>query len=119
MQDDDAYECPVGHFCPEGTSEPQKCPAGSYSNSVRLTSAAECTPCTAGEFCEQAGMTTTNGTCYAGYYCPNGSSSPREVDCPKGFFCGNGTATPSPCPKGDTLITLITIIRALFWENRA
>ena len=32
MQDSDAYECPVGHFCPEGTSEPQKCPAGESSN---------------------------------------------------------------------------------------
>jgi len=100
MQGSDAYECPVGHYCPEGTTEPVKCPTGTYSTNVRLTASSECTPCPAGEYCGQLNMTSTSGQCDAGYYCPNGSSSATEIDCPAGHYCGNGTGTPDPCPKG-------------------
>lgn len=48
MQNSDAYECPVGHYCPEQSTEPTKCPAGTYSNTTRLMNTTDCTPCTMG-----------------------------------------------------------------------
>jgi hypothetical protein len=48
-QDNDANECPAGHYCPTQTSEPNKCPKGTYSNTTKLTAESECTNCTAGK----------------------------------------------------------------------
>lgn len=45
----DADECPAGYFCPVQTTEPQKCPQGTYSNATKLTAVTECTNCTAGQ----------------------------------------------------------------------
>lgn len=28
--------CPVGHFCPQGTTQPQPCPEGTFSNKTKL-----------------------------------------------------------------------------------
>lgn len=50
MQGAEAHECPVGHYCPEGTVEPYGCPVGTFSNQVRLTNDTECTQCTQGKF---------------------------------------------------------------------
>lgn len=33
-QGNDANICPVGHFCPEMTGEPFKCPKGTYGNAT-------------------------------------------------------------------------------------
>ncbi len=48
-QGEDANECPVGYFCPEGTAEPEQCPPGTYSDQVMLASEDECTNCTKGK----------------------------------------------------------------------
>ena len=31
-QGEDANICPQGHYCPDGTGEPEKCPAGTFTN---------------------------------------------------------------------------------------
>lgn len=49
MQNTDAYECPVGHYCPEQSTEPTNCPSGTYSNTTRLMNVTDCTPCTKGK----------------------------------------------------------------------
>ena len=100
MEDDDAYECPAGFFCPEQSSEPEKCPAGTYSSNVRLTAEGECTNCTAGSYCGGLNLTAPSGLCEAGYFCPEGSSSSTQLDCPTGRFCVAGTHTPDLCPPG-------------------
>ena len=41
--------CPPGHYGPQGSSNPQPCPAGTYSASYGNPSNASCLPCTAGE----------------------------------------------------------------------
>ena len=53
MEDSDAYECPVGHYCEEGTAEPVQCPVRTFSNNTRLRNETDCLPCTAGRrfFC--------------------------------------------------------------------
>ena len=48
-QDWDADECPVGHYCPEGTTEPVACPLGTFSNNTGLMNVTECELCTAGK----------------------------------------------------------------------
>ena len=49
-QGDEANQCPVGHYCPEQTTEPIKCPIGTFSNSVLLMNESNCTPCTQGNY---------------------------------------------------------------------
>lgn len=45
--------CPSGYFCPNGTGHNwQPCPAGTYSPTAGLRSVEECTPCSAGHFCQ-------------------------------------------------------------------
>lgn len=44
----EADQCPGGHYCPEGTAQPEKCPLGTYSSAVLLTAVGQCLNCTAG-----------------------------------------------------------------------
>ncbi|XP_075765836.1 uncharacterized protein LOC106731521 [Pelodiscus sinensis] len=71
----------MSHFCPEGTSYPFPCLAGTYNN---LTRQAACLPCA------------------AGYYCPENTTSYYAYPCPPGFYCPKATrfATEFPCPRG-------------------
>ncbi|KAL2295829.1 hypothetical protein Nmel_017353 [Mimus melanotis] len=71
--------CPPGHFCEEGSSRAQPCPAGTYS------------PSWSGTRCLQ---------CPEGFYCTSASSN--YTDCPQGHYCPRSTefATQHPCPPG-------------------
>ena len=41
------FECPIGHYCPAGTSfaTEYKCPPGTWSNKTQLVKPSECTDC--------------------------------------------------------------------------
>eukprot|EP00057_Strongylocentrotus_purpuratus_P025132 XP_011679606.1 PREDICTED: delta-like protein D [Strongylocentrotus purpuratus] len=99
-QTTDANVCPAGSFCPEGTTEPDPCPPGTYSDMLQMESEDQCQNCTKGWHCPVNGLTEPFGECYESYYCPSGSSSPDQVACPAGYYCMNGTFDPTPCPKG-------------------
>lgn len=73
--------CPVGHYCPEGTSHPLGCEPGTYALSTGLS---ECM------------------RCVEGYYCMGNVTDYRDTPCPTGHYCLNGTrfATQYPCPVG-------------------
>ena len=44
--------CPAGYYCPNGTHYNwQPCPAGTYSNSLMLGKAGQCTACDPGYYC--------------------------------------------------------------------
>ena len=47
-QGTDANICPAGYFCPEGTTEPDPCPPGTYSDLTQLESQDQCYNCTKG-----------------------------------------------------------------------
>lgn len=96
----DADECPPGHYCPQQTSEPQKCPRGTFSNDTKLTAVGECTNCTQGYYCGDLNMVEPSGLCWGGYYCPEGADSATYITCPMGSYCGNGSAMHSLCPQG-------------------
>ncbi|KAG9482440.1 hypothetical protein GDO78_011238 [Eleutherodactylus coqui] len=95
-------ECPVGYFCVEGTEYGRQhpCPAGTYSNLTRLTSAEECSPCPGGWFCARPEK------CLPGYYCTLNAQLPNPADgssgglCPAGYYCPLGSRAPLPCPPG-------------------
>ncbi|PIK35709.1 hypothetical protein BSL78_27465 [Apostichopus japonicus] len=97
---DDADECPVGHYCPQGTAQPQACPPGTYSPSVRRQAVEECLNCTAGRYCPTYGMNATGDLCSAGYYCESGADIAEFVPCPQGHYCPMGTDVPEECPPG-------------------
>lgn len=73
----------MGRYCPEGTSYPLECPAGTYNN---LTGQAECWECPAGYFCPDNITTYENYPCPEGYYCPNGTRFSSEYPCPTGHY---------------------------------
>lgn len=103
---DTAVVCPVGHYCPEGTTEfgGYPCNLGQYQDN---TGKAWCKTCPAGFYCDQSAMTTPI-LCEAGYYCKNGAyvQFPFNLDltkgdiCPKGHYCPAGSGFPIPCPPG-------------------
>lgn len=39
------HPCPVGHYCPAGTSRPRPCPAGTFGGNSQAATAEECQPC--------------------------------------------------------------------------
>lgn len=70
-------KCPVGHYCPEGTSNPIPCVPGTFTDTELNDVCLQCTP---------------------GYYCTQGSS---PDPCPAGFYCPEGTGHVwQSCPPG-------------------
>ena len=92
--------CPTGHYCVQGTIEPDKCPQGTFNPSKGLKMKSQCLNCTGGHFCGVHGISNVTGDCEAGYYCDSGATHPRWKYCPAGFFCPNGSADPIACPTG-------------------
>ena len=41
--------CTAGHYCPEGTAEPHKCPPSTFSPATALVSVDQCLNCTEGK----------------------------------------------------------------------
>lgn len=101
------YPCTAGHYCPPGTIDPVKCPAGTFSNAIGNVNVSQCTLCTPGYYCQSSGLTSETGECDAGYYCTIGSSSRIQPvvtssggPCPTGTYCLKGSSQPSLCPRG-------------------
>ena len=70
-----------------------------------------CTPCSAGYYCDEYGMTdktliVRNKLCDAGYYCLGGSLVPNPTDgvkggkCTPGNYCPRGSTNQVPCAAG-------------------
>jgi len=69
--------CPVGFYCPQGSSEPLSCPGG---------------------FTCSMSMTIQPSSCSEGYFCSPGSS--QETICDHPFYCPLLSSSPVPCPSG-------------------
>ena len=98
--------CPAGSYCPAGTITPIQCPSGTFDSALNLKTSSDCTPCTAGNYCNSPGQTTITGSCTAGYYCIGGSTLQAPTDgvtgalCPAGGYCLAGASVPSTCSAG-------------------
>jgi len=44
------YECPLGHYCPEGSYEEVDCPLGRYGKKLRLQKEEDCLLCKVGYY---------------------------------------------------------------------
>lgn len=67
--------CPVGHYCPLGSSLYQPCPMGYYLDVTGQDELTDCKNCTGGLYCPGSGIELPAGNCISGYYCPQGQSS--------------------------------------------
>ncbi|XP_040546472.1 zonadhesin-like isoform X6 [Gallus gallus] len=98
--------CPVGFYCGEGSSKPEPCPEGTYSNKKGLSGLSECNPCGRGFYCAAPGQTGPSGPCKAGFYCWGRALTALPTDgvtgdvCPAGAYCPPGSPLPIPCPPG-------------------
>ena len=101
-------QCPVGYYCPEGTEYANQfaCPAGTFNNITGLSEIYQCTDCSAGYYCDVAGLAEPSGACDPGYVCYQAAISPTPTDgttgdvCPSGGFCPLGSSSLTPCPAG-------------------
>ncbi|KAJ7417001.1 hypothetical protein WISP_67321 [Willisornis vidua] len=93
--------CPVSHFCPEGSSFPSPCRAGTYNN---LSRQAACSPCAAGYYCPENSTSYSTNPCPAGFYCPRGTRFATEFPCPRGYYNPDAMTQSLdsclPCPPG-------------------
>lgn len=47
----EAYECPLGYYCVEGTEEPVQCPLGTFTSETGARQKEQCADCRAGYYC--------------------------------------------------------------------
>ncbi|XP_033971267.1 zonadhesin-like [Trematomus bernacchii] len=99
---DNAF-CPAGFFCPSRTPVPMPCPAGTFSSAIGNTHQNNCTSCSPGYYCQDAGSVQP-ALCPVGYYCPPGLTLGLEFPCPPGTVQSQiGASSPDaclPCPAG-------------------
>jgi len=60
--------CPVGHYCGAGTSEPVRCPPGTYNPSTKQSLLTNCINCSAGTYCAESGRSANGVACSAGFF---------------------------------------------------
>ena len=125
----DCEQCPIGHWCVGGRSEPKPCALGSFAS---IQGAAGCSDCEPGSFQDERGATMCK-VCPISMWCSGGSSAPRACgvgsfanvsglancfNCDPGSFqdergattckvcsiaaycAGTGASLPTPCPGG-------------------
>ena len=61
-------ECPVGNYCPEGSSSPTPCDPGFFNPATQQIDISDCQLCTAGYYCNQSGLFAVDGPCDPGNY---------------------------------------------------
>lgn len=90
--------CPQGHYCPEESAYPTKCPIGKYNALTQKKVIGDCLDCDAGYFGETTGLivNTCTGKCAPGYYCEAGATTPTPTGtagdiCPVAYYCAEGS----------------------------
>ena len=85
--------CPIGHYCPTGSSFPVPCAAGTYQNEKGNY---VCKSCDKYKFCGGIKLSAPSGSCALGYECLGGAIYARPNDyqtgkpCKKGSYCQGG-----------------------------
>ena len=76
--------CPIGSYCPSGSTVALLCPAGTYGQGTHGVS-----------------MEQACADCHAGYHCAAGTEGMSMMNqCPEGSYCPPGAPFPTPCPAG-------------------
>ena len=110
----DEFLCPLGHWCPPGSSLPEGCCVNGSTTSMQYCNIFQpengslvCEPCPAGMVCirvnlaDETAFSVTTAECPQFFFCPLGS---LPLSCPDGFY-GSTTGLKrstdcSPCPSG-------------------
>jgi len=92
--------CPVGYYCGTATSTPTACPAGTFSNQLKATSADYCIACPPGELCEGTGNSAPTSTCASGTFCSDGINTTGCAASLAGQYCPLGSHFELLCPMG-------------------
>ncbi|CEM31004.1 unnamed protein product [Vitrella brassicaformis CCMP3155] len=100
--------CAKGFYCPAGTAyrDQYPCPVGTFRDTDGAETIADCSDCTAGNYCDELGLDVPAGSCDPGYYCPANSPSesitPRPLNnyCRMGEYCPAASGAPTNCPAG-------------------
>ncbi|GAB9469615.1 hypothetical protein Gpo141_00006888 [Globisporangium polare] len=79
-------QCEVGSYCPEASSTPQNCPAGTYNPNVGSAGLHECLNCPPGWSCPQVGQSAFTDRCVPGHYCPSGTVLATAMPCPAATY---------------------------------
>ena len=91
------HTCNEGHYCPNGTIQPNQypCPPGTFSVRNDVQSPEECDICPAGRACKWAtGFNFSQPLpCAQGHYCPLGTPAPNKFPCPPGTFTASSNLT--------------------------
>jgi len=95
-------QCIRGHFCEEGTADPEPCPIGTHMPALGAASNESCIPCAPGQHQPFTGQSDCL-TCPAGSFSPDVGLAACDP-CPRGgYFAEAGAATRmvwEPCPAG-------------------
>ena len=78
----DRVLCPVGSYCPMGSSVITNCPGGFMSTGQGHVSIGACKPCGTGVYCPQG--SSYESSCPAHHYCPAETTSFGSYPCPAG-----------------------------------
>ena len=66
----------------------------------------DCSPCSAGFYCQNPGLSQPTGPCQPGFYCPGNETislpDPPNFLCPPGSYCLEGSSQPVGCPAGES-----------------
>jgi hypothetical protein len=92
--------CPIGAYCPRGTTQAQSCDPGTYNSFPGMRSASDCIPCTQGYYCSGSSNPTPTAQCSAGYYCTGGASAPTQYSAEPGYYTIVGSSQQIQCPAG-------------------
>ncbi len=113
--------CPEGHYCPEASVSPTRCPSGRYGSRMGLQDSACSGACTPGYYCPASTVNSRPNVYPCGgthLYCPAESSFPLLADigfyttpegidgkhrenqtkCEPGWYCVDGVR--AQCPAG-------------------
>eukprot|EP00347_Sterkiella_histriomuscorum_P024098 403332318 len=92
--------CPAGSYCPQGSTDPLKCPAGTYNSFPGMRAVSDCISCTPGYYCIGSNLDEPDGLCKAGYYCPSGSQKEDEIATDPGYYSLEGSSIQIKCEPG-------------------
>ncbi|OMJ93310.1 hypothetical protein SteCoe_3776 [Stentor coeruleus] len=96
------YLCPAGSYCPEGTTSPVSCSAGTFNNYEGQSTEAGCIICPVGNYCSLVTDPYPSGHCDPGYFCglQETSSQPPAGQATLGHYAAGGTPAEVACYVG-------------------
>jgi len=116
---DRGYECPLGHYCPRGTYEPEQCPVGTYSKYKGTRERDDCLLCKINTYndipgqkgCKQCGPTSETGWDGGATTCECIGAHRNFVKSLGVCYCAPGFKPKDQLPEGDSIFDCELIVK--------